>query len=389
MADARPTRVCATTCRQDDGLKECDLDRIPVTYVPNPHGRYRPSMRLYLLEDVLELQMIVREERAVAAVIAQDDARRREAERVAQASADKASAKAFVSDYVMTTHPAFGQPVSSCDLPTDVLELVAERLAMSTSPFRGATAIAGDLCRFAEVSREWRLAARHGFGVLADMLTHKLPGGRVDWAALADNPTGVSLQTLKLAAKGVNVACSGIKAEIAVRILRSLNVKSPERPSAPLDVLYAVVMERSARLPDCVAKILVDAERGDLGAEWRNLALLSRTIRNTARFVAVLRDRFDTFEKFKDGAQAARDVHMLASKRLYDRQRRQMEDDVASWYTQTVQRQAEAEARQARQAGDAVMNCGCGQTYARHCTNRQCARCCRVGGRACERHMVR
>lgn len=240
------------------------------------------------------------------------------ARRIAASIATQHDDKAFITEYESVFE--FGEPTSLTNLPIDVMEKIIERLAKIESYFHGPTATARDLCNVSSMSREWRIVAKRSFQFIPLTSYRNTVSSRrrtrfADWSLLLKYPSDIKRSPLKRAALSRCLSSSGSKANLAVRILASLNINVPCRPSVYQcpDVLYAIVKERTQcyHIPN-VYSTLSDAHYGKLGPEWRTMMTEKfhwtklRCSLNWTVIKAYLFKEFGTLANFNHKADIAR-----------------------------------------------------------------------------------
>ncbi len=250
-----PVRICATTAKARYRLRDSDLRLLHCDRYINPHYRSAAPMRLYYEEDVQELAGEVAAERALARERAPLLAAEKAAAIKAARRADVEALAAYAPAVVVSETGDCGLP-----LPTDTLEHVARLLGGSVEPtgVRGPGIVARDLCSMAATCRELRVAARVGFAALASGTD--IHGG-TDWATLLRAPTSMSGVALRAAARERGVPVSGSKADLAMRLLRDLGVRTRPSAHASPAALLAVANERRSQCPGALSALLVRARR--------------------------------------------------------------------------------------------------------------------------------
>jgi hypothetical protein len=227
--------VCASVCKSQYGLTENDLARIHVRYVRNPYGYNQPPMRLYEMTDVENLMHVVLCERKVARDHAYLRAEYVRSKKIADEKLYQERSTAFLERYDVQE---ISTPVTSdFGLPTDVLNIIMERVVIGGRS-EGVTrdVLAQNLCVLASVSKEFRRAVKSGF----DKLQDDIPRIDIDMMQVLRAPSEMTLESLKTVARYLCVPVSGRKNSLILRILRSLNIRTPTVPYA-YDTPYALV----------------------------------------------------------------------------------------------------------------------------------------------------
>jgi hypothetical protein len=349
-------------------------------------------MRLYLKEDVISLAALVKDERAENALILAVVKERMSVARSALALQKKEDAKSFMVEY--NKEYEFQDPVSKMKIPTDILEIVMEKLATTHTLLRGPTAITRDLCNIALVSREFRLASQSGWRALADMPGYTKLTVSVDWVRVLTDPLSMQGPQLKEAAKALYIPVSGTKAEVALRILNELHVKTQVAPSARFspNAIKFVFGERYCRLCQDILSIRSTLQRGSIEMQVleRELGIRERP----DKIKAYLSDRYGCFEALVTHVREMVDRHRHEIQLVAAACRQ--EQRLASEARLEAQRlRQEAQRMRHENVSSDVLNgqpyCRCGNTSALRCIHHMCASCCIliIPGTVCVRHRIR
>ena len=336
-------RVCAKTCRIMYGMSvddlylygvDCDLYR-------NPYYSKAAPMRLYWESRV----QVAAAQKAHDRRIAAEEAAARAVQRFHDAVEAKERDAVEWTEWL--ARPAWSPATHVGNLPFDVMQIVAEKLARRADGVVCVGSVARDLCNFRAAVGD---AALSGFEALRSgpSVTSKRPL-HIDKALHRD---------LHAAARAFGLQLSGVKSELGMRIVRFLVTPSP----TPIDasIPAAVALDRTSRPTDVDGELFAQLNR----AHWKRAGCAvrdahdkfysARTLRDAR---AVLRDAYGTLRAYRVAIDAAPlPVQSKATSRNFV-------------------------------AGE--IQCACGQAAAVACVKRLCRYCCAVCPGACARHDVR
>ncbi len=380
--------ICMSRAKGQYGLTEEDLGHLECTYVRNPHYRNAPSMRLYLLADVLAAKAMRDTPEAIEAARCAAESARSAKAAVRRAAADAAIAAS--RRYVAAAAGLAAMPPGTqvAGVPQDVLEIVVACL-VQTEPctrFRETfAACAQDLASASLACRELRAAvlfagwpeleraAECSTGHARDSVVQHAPTLRA--LARGDDDAGLKMTALRATGRALGIPPQlSTKAELAARI-RRVGLGLPDgRPmggaACPFAAL-AVLQERNSMAPtfdDCnVDEVLRSAGIAPLETPRRNLASAARALARCfggADGPARYRLALDGIVLERRGLQARRMVELAE---------------------RIEKRQSQAKRKEETQRDTTMIRCPCRNPISARCLVKRCGRCC--DDASCSYHM--
>ena len=382
-------RVCATTCKRDFGLSERELRMLPVQYARNPVHRRSQPVRMFVVSDIEELAAKLEQER----IRDLQDAPREAAERSAARTRERDTHRRLASESITVfTHTPGVRRFGSAAVPLDrdCLERIACAIGagVEMDGVYGPTAVARDLCAFAQTCCVMRTASRAGFRALETGVSqcgtecvdaHQLDAcfRSTDMGVLLERPLSLSMTQLRRLARALGVRTCGTKCEIAFRSLKVLRIRHTPSARYSPSALAAVLRERTTTaLPPRLLRALRALRANEPCADVREFCARCLVPVDSCASGGYAR------------GLARRNGKIIRSKANHEGALVGIRELVSTRYgsIEQIERACALTHRPSEEAG--ARACVCGATWAQTCTKGVCATCCRSRPGACPRHRV-
>ena len=251
-SEIKPVRICATDAKRIYGLNDVDLSQVACELRRNPHYSSAAPMRLYLIEDVLNIAKHKEERQKYEADHHAEIVAERVAARKQQAQNAKEAAAARVGTIVASITTSVrdeSEPWSWPNIPQNVLEHVMIQLANGVEPrahgIRCFSAVAKDIANLAISCPDFRAVASTGYKALAAKVESLEPGFVRAWDLtnschlhtnvdkiiqtlqldeFVENPMKLTVLQIKALANQLYLPMTGTKAQLIVRIYDELDL---------------------------------------------------------------------------------------------------------------------------------------------------------------------
>ena len=266
--------ICKSTAKQVYGLSDGDLQKLKCKLAENPHYANAAPMRLFDEDQCLRLgekkrryneRKAEEEEREKERVRKQKEAEKEKARELARQERDREKEQrkqqAREVNEKLKSIKKLDLNSGSLKLPQEILFQVLTGLVDSYEPqgLRGLSAILEDILNAGQSCPDFYIVQARALAYFASRLSDI--DSPLDWDEILSQPNKVVLQTLKQAAKELELTVSGTKpGESLVRsvlkvyltldlISRILGYFKMQRPTpVPAKIVFAVTLERRVPL---------------------------------------------------------------------------------------------------------------------------------------------
>lgn len=221
---SKPQKICASTAKADFKLTDRDLDSIGCEYVRNPHYRCAPSMRLYLLSDIIKLSEEKQRRLEYNETHWEEIQAEKKKQKLELRQKELTEIREKVS-HISSNSVKQDRKEGQMMLPRDVLENIVDCLVSQYECFGiyNCNMVTKDLIALSEASIDLKNVVRdYALPKLCSRVRCRKRLNNDVHAALdkcISAPNDTKLKELKMACSVLDLKVSGTKAELIYRIL--------------------------------------------------------------------------------------------------------------------------------------------------------------------------